>query len=158
VFYQTNGTQDPNTSTTDQWNVMFAQSLNAAAREPVFTISQASDHVNHVGPICNLGLLCASGTRNLLDFFQVAIGPDGLANVVYAEDTTGPRHPEFARQASGPLALTNPVVRTCLPLRSEEHTSELQSRGHLVCRLLLEKKNCSDTPVPPLVAASHSRV
>src|SRR5436305_5251166 len=28
-----------------------------------------------------------------------------------------------------------------LPLRSEEHTSELQSRPHLVCRLLLEKKN-----------------
>src|SRR5690625_6526091 len=26
------------------------------------------------------------------------------------------------------------------PPRSEEHTSELQSRGHLVCRLLLEKK------------------
>src|SRR5690625_5638034 len=25
-----------------------------------------------------------------------------------------------------------------LPIRSEEHTSELQSRGHLVCRLLLE--------------------
>src|SRR5215208_8365606 len=29
--------------------------------------------------------------------------------------------------------------RPCCP-RSEEHTSELQSRGHLVCRLLLEKK------------------
>src|SRR5439155_23251933 len=33
---------------------------------------------------------------------------------------------------------------TCTQLvtrdRSEEHTSELQSRGHLVCRLLLEKK------------------
>src|SRR5439155_12255009 len=28
-----------------------------------------------------------------------------------------------------------------MPSRSEEHTSELQSRGHLVCRLLLEKKN-----------------
>src|SRR5690625_6736195 len=28
-----------------------------------------------------------------------------------------------------------------IELRSEEHTSELQSRGHLVCRLLLEKKN-----------------
>src|SRR5690625_6790184 len=27
-----------------------------------------------------------------------------------------------------------------LTKRSEEHTSELQSRGHLVCRLLLEKK------------------
>src|SRR5690625_6835784 len=35
----------------------------------------------------------------------------------------------------------NPAVRWVqLPFRSEEHTSELQSRGHLVCRLLLEKK------------------
>src|SRR5690625_6763206 len=32
-------------------------------------------------------------------------------------------------------------------LRSEEHTSELQSRGQLVCRLLLEKKNCAQ-PAP----------
>src|SRR6266508_4789961 len=30
------------------------------------------------------------------------------------------------------------------PHRSEEHTSELQSRGHLVCRLLLEKKKTND--------------
>src|SRR5439155_19344415 len=30
-------------------------------------------------------------------------------------------------------------------LRSEEHTSELQSRGHLVCRLLLEKKKNNKT-------------
>src|SRR5690625_6813950 len=29
---------------------------------------------------------------------------------------------------------------TCPYVRSEEHTSELQSRGHLVCRLLLEQK------------------
>src|SRR5690554_7536524 len=29
----------------------------------------------------------------------------------------------------------------CQAARSEEHTSELQSRPHLVCRLLLEKKN-----------------
>src|SRR5215510_7399889 len=29
-------------------------------------------------------------------------------------------------------------------VRSEEHTSELQSRGHLVCRLLLEKKKVVD--------------
>src|SRR5207253_10372230 len=37
------------------------------------------------------------------------------------------------------------VSREAMPeatgdIRSEEHTSELQSRGHLVCRLLLEKK------------------
>src|SRR5437870_7046345 len=34
------------------------------------------------------------------------------------------------------------IIEKAMPLqvRSEEHTSELQSRGHLVCRLLLEKK------------------
>src|SRR5215813_12577777 len=32
------------------------------------------------------------------------------------------------------------VLLHCGPARSEEHTSELQSRPHLVCRLLLEKK------------------
>src|SRR5690625_6114930 len=39
-------------------------------------------------------------------------------------------------------ALEHPkqVVESCASHRSEEHTSELQSRGHLVCRLLLEKK------------------
>src|SRR6267154_2862036 len=34
--------------------------------------------------------------------------------------------------------------------RSEEHTSELQSPVHLVCRLLLEKKNQKKTTLPPL--------
>src|SRR5258708_14971251 len=37
------------------------------------------------------------------------------------------------------------------PYRSEEHTSELQSPDHLVCRLLLEKKKTYDTIYP----ASH---
>src|SRR2546429_5103888 len=32
------------------------------------------------------------------------------------------------------------MPRACVERRSEEHTSELQSRLHLVCRLLLEKK------------------
>src|SRR2546422_4952429 len=36
------------------------------------------------------------------------------------------------------LAQASAVIR--VPARSEEHTSELQSRLHLVCRLLLEKK------------------
>src|SRR5437870_7565867 len=33
------------------------------------------------------------------------------------------------------------TLSIALGVRSEEHTSELQSRGHLVCRLMLEKKN-----------------
>src|SRR3712207_8054844 len=38
-------------------------------------------------------------------------------------------------------ALTLEGAQVALELRSEEHTSELQSRQYLVCRLLLEKKN-----------------
>src|SRR3712207_7480749 len=39
--------------------------------------------------------------------------------------------------------------------RSEEHTSELQSRQYLVCRLLLEKKKAQNIPPP---AQSHRQV
>src|SRR3989449_8115013 len=48
---------------------------------------------------------------------------------------------------------------TVLSGRSEEHTSELQSRLHLVCRLLLEKKKCSPRgpPAPPPLRWSRRR-
>src|SRR2546422_8084041 len=47
----------------------------------------------------------------------------------------------FADIASDdPRDLPRRVVNLLYSLRSEEHTSELQSRLHLVCRLLLEKK------------------
>src|SRR5690625_6251143 len=38
------------------------------------------------------------------------------------------------------VEILSPATATHDRWRSEEHTSELQSRGHLVCRLLLEKK------------------
>src|SRR5258708_25257746 len=60
------------------------------------------------------------------------------------------RPPERGEQAPGPLQKTERpgtggragVARPPVPglSRSEEHTSELQSPDHLVCRLLLEKK------------------
>src|SRR5258708_29664634 len=43
-------------------------------------------------------------------------------------------------------------------LRSEEHTSELQSPDHLVCRLLLEKKNESAARTRVETSAAHSSV
>src|SRR5439155_24881563 len=44
------------------------------------------------------------------------------------------------------------------PKRSEEHTSELQSRGHLVCRLLLEKKKItSRTRIPAAMTKPQSQ-
>src|SRR5437870_13427244 len=44
-----------------------------------------------------------------------------------------------------PMRTSKPCRLAARSMRSEEHTSELQSRGHLVCRLLLEKKK----PVTP---------
>jgi hypothetical protein len=127
VFYATTTPVDPNIAPNNvEWNTMFAQSFNASEREPVFTVSPVSHHVTHTGPICNMGILCGSGTRTLADFFQVAIGPDGLANIAYADNGPFPlpsgnpdvsqsgTHAEFARQASGPLGLANPTFPTCL--------------------------------------------
>src|SRR5437870_7698966 len=49
---------------------------------------------------------------------------------------------EIRKRVKERLAGMNGVelLRRSCQQRSEEHTSELQSRGHLVCRLLLEKK------------------
>src|SRR2546429_2573050 len=62
------------------------------------------------------------------------------------------RSPEPVRQVILPLA------EQCgeLPGRSEEHTSELQSRLHLVCRLLLEKKNTNLATIRPATSRSRS--
>src|SRR3712207_8907510 len=55
----------------------------------------------------------------------------------YGEDQSNPRPFEVKDNESGKVLFTSdPYV-----YRSEEHTSELQSRQYLVCRLLLEKKN-----------------
>src|SRR5690625_5614182 len=42
--------------------------------------------------------------------------------------------------------------------RSEEHTSELQSRGHLVCRLLLEKKKNLKLSRSQLIYSVHNKI
>src|SRR5687768_17880442 len=44
-----------------------------------------------------------------------------------------------------------------LRVRSEEHTSELQSRLHLVCRLLLEKKKKINTPPDNTILSTKSQ-
>src|SRR5690625_8045648 len=63
-------------------------------------------------------------TLSLHDALPICMRADPADTVAQAPTSTTPRE-EY-------------VSRAC---RSEEHTSELQSRGHLVCRLLLEKKN-----------------
>src|SRR2546427_6138991 len=48
--------------------------------------------------------------------------------------------------------------RETIESRSEEHTSELQSQSNIVCRLLLEKKNSTNTFTAPGESACHSRL
>src|SRR3712207_7966305 len=59
----------------------------------------------------------------------------------------GSSRPRCARRPRRPAAAGSPPGRPCRRggrcARSEEHTSELQSRQYLVCRLLLEKKKKS---------------
>src|SRR2546422_3542601 len=64
-----------------------------------------------------------------------------------AKRTTGEYLENIKRQGHGSVLehsvyvlLIEGISRSCSHERSEEHTSELQSRLHLVCRLLLEKK------------------
>src|SRR3989442_11063842 len=68
-------------------------------------------------------------------------GADGLSEFEEGNRWVRPDRFEQQRQADRVAAETGFAFRgENLPARSEEHTSELQSRPHLVCRLLLEKK------------------
>src|SRR5207302_11114829 len=74
-----------------------------------------------------------------------ALGPDKrLAPRRQHSPVTEPRRRRSARLGSAWAAALSAVTLTGAPppprFRSEEHTSELQSRENLVCRLLLEKK------------------
>src|SRR3989449_7301381 len=70
--------------------------------------------------------------------------PDGTGLVV-TSDIKWPAHQEIDRR-NGDFP-TDARLWTGFLWRSEEHTSELQSRLHLVCRLLLEKKKHSCLPL-----------
>src|SRR3712207_8860089 len=63
----------------------------------------------------------------------------------------------FASVSAGVNALFGPLHGGANQARSEEHTSELQSRQYLVCRLLLEKKKTQDrTPITPIYRCGSS--
>src|SRR3712207_6937949 len=91
--------------------------------------------------------------RSILFFFN-----DTATAEIYTlslHDALPISRPSSPRSASIRLLLTRPSVEYSVVVnspsstesrtrwRSEEHTSELQSRQYLVCRLLLEKKNIS---------------
>src|SRR5207253_8719162 len=103
-----------------------------------------------------LGRLADVLARQLLSWLQRRVEPGSREwlDALTAESECADDGWQRLRWALGgvPLVWTINQRSRCQPSsahRSEEHTSELQSRGHLVCRLLLEKKTnnkkCSTT-------------
>ena len=98
----------PDPSDTDaDWFVDFAQVRGADTASPQVAQSRPYPGRIHHGDVCLEGILCiVGGDRSLLDFFQVQIGPDGLANIAFANngspDDTG--RVWYARQTAGPSA------------------------------------------------------
>ncbi len=91
---------------TTNWNVFVAETVNGHAITPVFTLSQATDHVNHTGQISTGGLL-GSSDRSLADFFQIAIDPTNhLVNIAYADNHAGTSVSYFTRQKTATSAIS----------------------------------------------------
>src|SRR5207253_11117307 len=94
---------------------------------PSFPTRRSSDLVDRVG---------ADAGKRRPDLAE-RVG-EGLAPLRFGRETSvgaGNAAQEALRRRAGER-----IGRRRRAQRSEEHTSELQSRGHLVCRLLLEKK------------------
>src|SRR2546422_2106478 len=86
--------------------------------------------------------------------FRSALGPPRRIppwRISNGRTRATPKRSGATRPHTAALSMPAPRRSACsppaAPPRSEEHTSELQSRLHLVCRLLLEKKNDLDVGV-----------
>jgi len=97
-------TSASNNDPTAQWRVIFSQSQNALAGIPTFAQSEATG-VMHAGAICTNGTGCASGTRNLAEYFAPGLYLDGSEMIVYSDDYNNSSPlAVFIRQSGGPKA------------------------------------------------------
>src|SRR3989449_3100473 len=140
-------------------DALIADVTPAELRGRAFGLQRGMDHAGAVlGPILAWWLLASGGgSANVRAVIGWSIVPGVvvLALAIWAVRdgaATGGSGRQQAANASEPMppsaALSRPLPPPLLAIsafylarmRSEEHTSELQSRLHLVCRLLLEKK------------------
>ena len=108
VYYSGTGTGSGPDDATAQWVVRFAQ-LHTTNKGLVVTSTQASDHVMHVGQICETGVNCSvNANRDLLDFLEVTVAPDGRAAIAWTDDTAAPPAGQIyvSEQCAGVSALT----------------------------------------------------
>src|SRR5439155_7575623 len=97
-------------------------------------IATAADSQRAIGGTIGLMSMAAPyGGGRVLSLFRTKIH----TLTVQYRDADGGLHGAIFTM---PVGTSEVIKKELLAQRSEEHTSELQSRGHLVCRLLLEKK------------------
>src|SRR5688572_32366389 len=79
--------------------------------------------------------------RSTLFPYTTLFRSNPLCTAMVARVTAKLANSRLPRSRISPMATDGWYQRRIRSLRSEEHTSELQSQSNLVCRLLLEKKN-----------------
>src|SRR5207253_3694404 len=105
----------------------YVPATDHAAPPPAFPTRRSSDLTRACG-----GTRAKSSPSSTIRPAATGSAPERARRSVVLPAPFGPITPTYSPRAT--------VRETPRSARSEEHTSELQSRGHLVCRLLLEKK------------------
>ena len=70
-----------------KWKVWVAYSRNAASGNPRYKKKLAVRKPIHAGNVCTSGTGCASGTRDLLDYFQIDLDPCGRMVIAYTDNS-----------------------------------------------------------------------
>src|SRR3712207_8082806 len=97
-----------------------------------------------VGSVWSAGELAAQGNSSLSESKIEYAGANATAAALSSQNEEMRR--QLAVQRESLKTLTESLAASNAE-RSEEHTSELQSRQYIVCRLLLEKKNIHNLDV-----------
>ncbi len=89
ITYYQNTLGLPNENLPDEWDVMLLEAVDADAGAPHFQAAKLTDTPNHIGAVCTSGTACLAGDRSMLDFFEVAIQPNGYPVAAWASSTAG---------------------------------------------------------------------
>ena len=98
----------PNSDGFAAWHLYVTFVDLATTGEPEVTTALVNDPEDPVqrGPICSMGAACAGGSRNLLDFIDIQVGPDGRVYAAYADGCDAPcPTPADSRERMGLVAI-----------------------------------------------------
>src|SRR3989442_6412449 len=135
--------------------------MDLPRKEP-FTIARGSSTVaQNVMVIVHSGALSGNGSGAPTDVTgeTVRSAMDAIKSMARGLEGFTFERPREVADKMDKILPGNPSVKAAIDIarRSEEHTSELQSRPHLVCRLLLEKKRRHRRRASPSQDHRHRR-